>query len=276
VILGIQMKLCRLLYAALTLCWLVQPCFAAENKPLWEYGIGVAGWYGPHYLGAEQQHSYFIPVPYFVYRGETVRADRDGLRGLLFSRDKLDFRISGSGSLPVESEGNDAREGMDDLDFMVEVGPSLQYQLLQEEEEQLYFDLPVRAAFTLGSEFFNHQGWTANPRIRHELQWQDWQFTSTAGVVFSDKRYHGYIYDVGQEDIRPDRPFYQSSSGFTASRFSVGVKRRFGRLYIGALASYYNLSGSANSGSSLLKDNDYLSAGIFIAWVLGESKARAK
>lgn len=249
----------------------IQPGFATGKKPLWEYGIGTVGWYGPDYLGADQGQAYWLPIPYFVYRGEIFRADREGLRGLLFSTEKMDVNISVSAALPVDSEDNNAREGMDDLNFMVEVGPTLQYQLLQADSQQLRFELPVRAAFTLGSEFLNHQGWTTNPRFQYELQRQEWEITTTAGLVFSDRRYHGYIYDVDQQDARADRPFYQSSSGFTGSRFSVSIKRQFGDLYIGALLSYNNLSGSSNRDSPLLKQHDYLSAGIIIAWVLGRS-----
>ena len=173
-----------------------------------------------------------------------------------------------SGDLPATSEG----KGHDDRAEDCEEGGFECDLLFQRDRQQLLFDLPVRAAFTLGSEFLNHQGWTANPRFRHELQLQDWALITTAGLVFSDRHYHGYIYDVDQEDERADRPFYQSSSGFTGSRFSAGIKRQFGNLYVGALVSYYNLSGSANNDSPLLKQHDYLSASLIIAWVLGESK----
>lgn len=264
----------KLLIGVLLIFSFIQPGFAAGEKPLWEYGIGTVGWYGPDYLGADQQQAFLLPIPYFVYRGEIFRADREGLRGLLFSSEKLDLNISVSAALPVDSEDNDAREGMDDLNFMIEVGPTLQYQLLQTDNQQLRFDLPVRAAFTLGSEFLNHQGWTTNPRFQHKLQLQEWDLTTSAGLVFSDRRYHGYIYDVDQKDVRPDRPFYQSSSGFTGSRFSFSIKRQFGDLYIGALFSYNNLSGATNSDSPLLKEHDYLSAGMIIAWVLGRSKKK--
>lgn len=263
----------KLLWWAAVLC--SSASFASEKKPLWEYGAGVAGWHSPHYLGADQQSSYLVPIPYFVYRGEIIRADREGVRGLLYGSDKLDLRITGSGSLPVDSDDNDAREGMDDLDFMVEIGPTLQYQLYETERQELRFDLPVRAAFTLGDDFMHHQGWTANPRFRHEQQLPPWTITSTVGLVFSDRRYHGYIYDVDIDDVRANRPFYQSSSGYTASRFSIGVKRRIGDVFVGALASYYNLNGVANEDSPLLKRQNYFSVSMMVAWVFGESKARA-
>ena len=67
------------------------------QKPLWEVGIGLAGLYHPHYLGANQEEVYVLPLPYFTYRGDMVRADRSGLRGFIYDSEKLDLNISVSG-----------------------------------------------------------------------------------------------------------------------------------------------------------------------------------
>lgn len=245
----------------------------AEEQPLYEYGVGLASLHNPHYLGANQNSNYLLPVPYFVYRGETIQADRRGVRAFLYDGDRLKLRISGGGSLPVDSEDNDAREGMDDLDLLAEIGPTLQYSLYNSNDQLLRFDLPVRAAFTLGNDFLSHQGWTSNPRLHHEVKLGKWLMISTAGPVFSDRRYHGYIYDVGQQDVRADRGFYQSKSGFTAMRFSTALRQRWGDYYLGAKLSYYNLNNAANETSPLVKSEDYLAVSLVFAWVFGESKA---
>ena len=244
-----------------------------EEQPLYEYGVGVAGLHNPHYLGADQTSNYLLPVPYFVYRGETIQADRRGIRAFLYDSDKLKLRISGGGSLPVDSDDNDARDGMDDLDILAEIGPTLQYSLYETRDQLLRIDFPVRAAFTLGNKFLNHQGWTSNPRLHHEIKLGKWLMTSTAGPVFSDRRYHGYIYDVGQQDVRADREYYQSKSGYTAMRFSTGIRQRWGDYYLGAKLSYYNLNDAANEASPLVKSEDYIAVSLVFAWVFGESKA---
>ncbi len=56
----------------------------AELKPLWEAGLGIGAVTFPDYRGSDRTQTYMLPVPYFVYRGEFLKADRNGLRGLFF------------------------------------------------------------------------------------------------------------------------------------------------------------------------------------------------
>jgi hypothetical protein len=53
---------------------------AQADQPLWEAGVGVGVLRLPHYRGSDQSHTWVLPVPYFVYRGEFLRADREGAR----------------------------------------------------------------------------------------------------------------------------------------------------------------------------------------------------
>lgn len=244
---------------------------ADVGKPVWEAGVGLAALYYPHYLGADQEKFYLLPLPYFIYRGEYISADRGGLRGEIYDSEKLDLRISLRGSLPVNSDDSDAREGMDDLDLLLEAGPNLQYHFYETPTQMLRFDFPVRAAFSVGSSPFNHEGWTTTPGFHHEYYYGDWIMTTRLMAVYSDRRYHGYIYDVNGDEVRADRPYYQSKSGYTATRFSFGVRRRFEDLFVGLSLSYYDLSGARNDDSPLLKQDEYLAVSLAVAWVLGES-----
>ncbi len=246
----------------------------SEALPKWELGLGAVNLYLPHYLGADQNDFYAFPVPYFAYRGDLIRADRDGLRGLLFDSEKLKLRVSVGGSLPVNSEDNDAREGMDDLDLLVEMGPTLQYQLRKTDNSLLRAELPVRGAFSLGGDFFNHEGWTSNPHIMYRRDLDSWTLTSTLGMIYSDRHYHGYIYDVDLDDVTDQRSFYQAKSGLTASRFSLGARRRVGNFLISARLNYLSLNGAENEDSPLVKQDDYWSASLFFAWIFKESSER--
>ncbi len=246
-------------------------CYA-EQRPLWELGVGLGSLYNQHYLGADQSSVFVLPLPYFIYRGKVLSADRSGIKGIIFDSEKLDLRIGLGGSLPVNSKDSDAREGMADLDLLAEIGPTLQYQLYKNDKYLLRADFPVRAAFTLGDKFLRHQGWTTNPRLHLDTKMKHWLVTTTLGVVYSDSRYHGYIYNVEGSDVRGNRPFYKAESGFTGSRFSIGAKRRAGPYFYGVNLRYYNLSGAANANSPLIKSSDYLGVSLYIARILGESK----
>jgi hypothetical protein len=64
----------------------VLPAFpgGAEELPLWEAGVGVAGLSIPDYRGSDERHGYLLPLPYLVYRGDILRMDRKGMYGLLY------------------------------------------------------------------------------------------------------------------------------------------------------------------------------------------------
>ena len=97
----------------------------AHELPLWEAGGGAAVIDFPDYRGSDERHTFVLPVPYVVYRGEFLKIDRERVRGLFFKTDKAELDISLNGSVPVKSADNRARQGMPDLEPTLEVGPSL-------------------------------------------------------------------------------------------------------------------------------------------------------
>ena len=102
--------LCALLSGA------APPSIAQEKDlPLWEVGGGATYLRVPDYRGSEDVRNYVLPIPWFVYRGEIFRADRDGARARLFDSERVKVNLSVSGSVPVDSDRNRAREGMEDL-----------------------------------------------------------------------------------------------------------------------------------------------------------------
>lgn len=87
----------------------------AEQKPLWEAGLGVGAATFPDHPGSDRTQTYVLPAPYFVYRGEFLKADRDGLRGRFFNSDRIELNLTMGASAPVDSTDNAARQGMPDL-----------------------------------------------------------------------------------------------------------------------------------------------------------------
>ena len=53
----------------------------SEEKPLWEAGLGIGALAFPDYRGSDEVNTYPVPLPYFVYRGKFLKADREGVRG---------------------------------------------------------------------------------------------------------------------------------------------------------------------------------------------------
>src|SRR5512135_691274 len=73
-----------------------------ELKPEWEIGAGFAAIDFPMYRGSDERKSYLLPVPYFVYRGETLQVNRERVRGLVFKSDAVELDISVNGSVPAK------------------------------------------------------------------------------------------------------------------------------------------------------------------------------
>ncbi len=254
---------------------------AAEELPLWELGVGVGGFALPDYRGADQGRGYVLQVPYVVYRGDFLKADRRGIRGELFDTDRIELNISVAASLPVDSSRNAARAGMPDLRPSLELGPSLEFALWRSRDGRslLELRLPLRAAFTLESSP-QGIGWVATPNLNLDLPGRGalagWNFGLLAGPVYGSRRQHEYFYGVAPEFATPARPAYDAPGGYAGLQFLAAASRRFAGFWVGAFVRADTLSGAAFEASPLLKRDTYVAAGAGIAWVLGVSRERVE
>ena len=142
------------------------------DRALWEVGVVGAASYLPDYPAADQNHGKWIVAPYAIYRGSIMRADRDGARASFIRTRLLEGELSVAASFASDSDDNTAREGMPDLDYLLELGPRLSVTLSRLGGQGLVrFFLPVRAVFSTDFSDFRHQGWTLTPsiNIRHQL-----------------------------------------------------------------------------------------------------------
>ena len=136
---------CALLLAAAS--WTV-PSHAKE-EPLWEFGLGLGAIAFEDYRGSDTVHAYPVPVPYVIYNGKFLKADREGVRGTLFNQDKFEINLSVNLTTPVRNDSE--RSGMPDLKSTVELGPSFDIHLFRSEGAKFKLDLrmPLRAAATI-------------------------------------------------------------------------------------------------------------------------------
>src|ERR1700687_5860871 len=119
------------IFFAVLLCAILVSRCGGEELPLWEAGVGVTGLSIPDYRGSDEHHGYLFPLPYLVYRGDILRADRKGMYGLLYHSQRVELNISFDGSVPVKSDRNTARTGMPNLDPTIQIGPSRGLCLIQ-------------------------------------------------------------------------------------------------------------------------------------------------
>ena len=256
---------------------LVPSTSAAEEKPLWEAGLGVAAIDFPDYRGADERHTYVLPLPYFIYRGEVFQSDRDGARSRIFKNDRIDLDLSLSGSIPVDSSDNSARTGMPDLDPTLEIGPKLVIKMLRDRERgvELSLTLPVRTVIASDFTYAHNVGWVFEPRVDMDFKrtWlgEGWNAGMGLGPLFGDEKYHNYFFGVAPEFATSQRPAYTADGGYGGLRLIGSLSKRFASFWAGAFVRVDTLAGSVVEGSPLIRQKESFATGFAITWSLGES-----
>ncbi len=245
------------------------------DRALWELGIVGAGSYLPDYPAAEQSRAKWIIAPYGVYRGKIVRADRDGARASFVRTRFYEGELSIAASFATRSNGNRAREGMPDLDYLLEFGPRLSLTLSRLGGKGLFrLFLPVRAVFSTDLSNFHHQGYTFTPalNLRRRLGRSDRFIFSQLTANMGDRQMNAYFYDVAPEFVRPGRPAYDARAGYLGSDLFAGVllplTNRL-RAFTGAQLLVH--SASANADSPLYKRSLNYSVAAGLVWTFYRS-----
>jgi MipA family protein len=252
---------------------------AADSFPLWEAGAGLSLIQFPDYRGSDERQFYALPIPYFVYRGDFLKVDRQKIRGLFFSRDWAELDFSISGSVPVKSSENDARRGMDDLDPTLEFGPSFNIHLHKNADSTTELDLrlPLRTVFATDFRSLRQTGWVFEPRLNLDLRdtplGPGWNVGFAAGPLFGTRRNYQYFYGVDSQFATPNRRAYQSRGGYGGIQVLAAVSKRYPKFWVGGFASLTNLSGTAYEDSPLVKTKNSFAAGVAVSWIFKESKA---
>jgi len=245
----------------------------AEEKPLWEIGIGAACMYLPDYRGSDEGRIYVLPYPYVVYRGDIFRVDKERVSGRIFETDRMLLDMSFFGGVPVKSDDNDARRGMPDLDPTFEVGPSLRFTLLRGDNNRynLTLTVPVRAVFSTDFSSVRHEGWILSPRVNLDLHdvipGTGINLGISAGPYFATKKYHDYYYTVDPVYATPSRPAYNSKGGYSGSTLTIGLHRQFGSFLLNAFVSGDFLKGSKVEDSPLVTTKQSFMTGVAVVWI---------
>jgi outer membrane scaffolding protein for murein synthesis (MipA/OmpV family) len=254
------------------------------GKPLWEVGLFTTVASLPYYRGSDEAEWYVLPLPYVIYRGKILRANREGVRGVFLDSPQFELSLSFWGNPPVKGKSS-ARKGMEDLDAIIEAGPALKWYFAgRSPDNPLYLQAALRGACSIdfeGGLDITYQGLhgTLNLVYRNQLLFkaQKLSFGVNLGVDFADGGLNGYIYDVPLADARPDRPFYDASGGYAGASLSVSlIKKLTDRFSLVLYSRWENLTGAAIEDSPLVKqDNDVVLAFALI-WKIAESKRTAQ
>jgi len=259
------------------LLFLLPKTAACAGKPLWEMGAGLALLQMPDYRGSDKNRLYVLPYPYFIYRGDVLKIDRDRISGRLFKTDRLVLDFSFFGQVPVKSSDNDARRGMPDLDPTFEAGPSLNITLLdnRQEDYKLNLTLPIRAGFSTDFSSLRHEGWVFAPRLVFEkndlIPKTGVNLGISLGPIFANSAYNGYYYSVEPIYATDSRPAYSASGGYSGSALTIGMNKAYKQLVFNIFVSMDFLHGAVIEDSPLVKTRTSVMSGFTVSWIFRKS-----
>ena len=253
---------------------------AEEEKALWEFGFAGGGGLIPDYPASDESGLNGLAFPFFVYRGGILRVGEKGLaRGLVVKEEDLDIDFSVSGSFPADSDDNEARQGMPDLDLLGEIGPRIEWTFAHiDPNTRLKLKLPLRAVFSIDFSEIGYRGVVFNPEIVYEREVLFGTRLSTeisAGPIVATERLHDYFYEVAPQFARSDRPAFDSHGGYLGTQLTGSVSWKASdnlNVFFGVRAGVYN--GAANRNSPLYRDEITFAVAIGFAWFFWESETR--
>jgi outer membrane scaffolding protein for murein synthesis (MipA/OmpV family) len=241
----------------------------------WTMGIGLGVFEYHLYPGSNETNQLILPAPYFTYRSPRFEVDR-GIKSFIYNSETIIIDISADFGLPVDSDETVARQGMPDLDFVLQLGPS--FEFLLNDRRNSYFDarfeLPVRIAFATDLGYIDSIGYLVEPRFtfKHERSGNTGlSHKATLGLKFASQDFNAYYYDVAPEYATPVREAYQSSGGFGGSFVNYRISYKTNDFIYWAFARYQNLRGAEFEDSPLVLQNDYFFLGFGFAWIFASS-----
>lgn len=288
---GIMHVVCPTLIAAAGFCFMASSALAQDTPPqpmptgapltlpLWEAGLFGLGITQPAYPGAEDRTSRLLGLPYVVYRGQYLRADRGsvGVRALKTPRIEMD--VGFAASLGSHSSDIPARQGMPDLGTMIEFGPRLKINLgdVSSGRSSSRLQFPLREVIDV-SHGFGTRGIAFEPQWVNNIRLPNrWLISTNLGALFGDEQLCATYYQVAPDQATPTRPSYPARGGLIALRaglFAAYSLTSGVRLFY--ILRIESLEGAANRDSPLVQRNFGWSAGIGLSWALAHSEQSAK
>ena len=238
--------------------------FAEESS--YELGLGGAAVTYPSYIGSKSTNTFISPIPYIRYEGEKVSLKRGGFQYRFFDNDEITIDLSLGASLPVESENSNARKGMEDLDFALEVGPRFNYKVYEDPKHKVTFKLPVRAVISTDIQNFERQGFLVAPNMNYKYNKDDFQIKVKSGPIWADDDYHNYFYGVRQKDVTATRQSYDAQGGYNGYRNTISFRYKQNKWNYGAFVSHFNIEGASFDDSPLVETENALFLGTFISY----------
>ncbi len=250
---------------------LLVPASANADKSQWELGIGLSVLDIPFYPGSSQSATYVVPIPHVVFRSQRLTVD-NGLQATFLKTPRVRIDLSAGFGVPVNSEESTVRQGMPDIDLVLQIGPSVEITIAggRFKANHTRLELPVRMAVATDFSSTQQVGWIFAPRLTFETrrpQKTGFAYLFSGGLRYATETYHDYYYEVDPAFSGLMRPAFDAEQGYGGLFLNVIANWRTDHLIYFAFVRYQNLSGAAFVDSPLIEQTDYFFIGGGLTWV---------
>lgn len=255
---------------------------AEPARPLWEIGVGAGGRYGPDYPASSERHARGLVLPVVIYRGEVFRlGDGQAARAIAFENERFELDLSFDAAFDADSEENERRTGMPDLDYLFQVGPQLKINLRDlhfsdSSHARLTLALQARSVFSTDLRGIKHRGYVFEPMVRYRhYGWLHPNLDATLSIrpQWASSQLHEYFFDVSSGFVTVDRPLHESGGGYFGTGFNLyGSYRVDDKLsvFLGMQATSHH--GAANKDSPLFEKKFTTGVTAGFVWYLRTSQ----
>ncbi|ASJ76534.1 MipA/OmpV family protein [Granulosicoccus antarcticus] len=251
-----------------------------QRKPVWEIGLGLGYFSGFDYPASKDANQRLLTLPYFIYRSPLFRIGDGGLRAVAIERPRLKLDLAVAGSLNARSEGNSVREGMEDLDFLFELGPKLELNILDRKMQsggrvQVRLNAELRAVMESDFRKINSRGLIAELGLGisyRNFRSSGVDLLSAISSSYGNERLQDFFYEVDTEFATENRPVYDAQGGYLSTRIFGGLGFRLHkkvRAFMGVFTGLYE--GARNEKSPLFETTSSTGFALGVVWTIKKS-----
>ncbi len=254
---------------------------SGETEPLWEWRLATFARFGESYPASENSQFNIIPFPLPVYRGKIVRIGEDSqspIRGRLIRTDRVKLDLAFDLNFPVDSGDVEARTGMPDLDFQVEIGPELEIEFARNRVGGSWFISPqLRPAFVFDALVPKYQGVVFSPELIYKKKFHKGESDLKFSLMptLATEKYMDFFYTVDPMFATPTRPAFKADGGYLGTDLTARWKSKFKTnfAYVAGLrVSFYQ--GAANKDSPLYTQETTVAVFGAFLWKFWEGKTQ--
>lgn len=258
----------------------------APAEPLWELRLGGTGLWAPDYPGADEESFNWAAAPIFIYRGDRIRFGEYGMaRAIATETKRFELDLSIDAAYAADSEDNEARRGMPDIDYLLQIGPQAIINFKDtgwtaNGRDEIRLRLPVRGVAATDFQSIEHAGWLAEPTLSYRHRWPGEKrmgVTASVFASFADDQLQDYYYGVAPQFATANRPAYVADGGYLGAGMNISATREMhDNFQIYVTWQGRTFEGAANQDSPLHRA-DYTSAvSVSFVWKMFKSKRPAQ